>query len=81
VFAAGAGPGSREWTLVRPGPLTDEPGTGAVRIDLEPFRGDVPRDDVAAVLDALLAEPRSAHPILCVSSGSAPVEQALEAVL
>jgi len=72
---------SREWTLVRPGPLTDEPGSGAVRIGLEPFRGDVPRDDVAAVLDALLAQPRSAHLILYLSSGSTPVEQALEAVL
>jgi nucleoside-diphosphate-sugar epimerase len=72
---------TREWTIVRPGRLTDEPGRGTVRIDLEPFRGDVPRDDVAAALDALLAQPRSAHLILYVNGGDSPVEQALEAVL
>ena len=44
----------REWTIVRPGRLSDEPGDGLVRIDLEPFRGDVARADVAAVLDELL---------------------------
>ena len=72
---------SREWTIVRPGRLTDAPGSGTVRIDLEPFRGDVPRDDVAAVLDALLARPRWAHLILYVNGGKTPVEQAVEAVL
>ena len=72
---------SREWTIVRPGALTDDPGTGAVRIDLDPFRGRVPRADVAAVLDALLAQPRSAHLVLYVNGGDVPVEQALEAVL
>ena len=71
----------REWTIVRPGRLTDAPGSGTVRIDLEPFRGDVPRDDVAAVLDALLARPRWAHLILYVNGGETPVEQAVEAVL
>jgi nucleoside-diphosphate-sugar epimerase len=72
---------SREWTIVRPGPLTDEPGTGAVRIDREPFRGRVPRDDVAGVLDALLAQPRSAHLVLYVGGGDTPVEQAVDGVL
>ena len=71
----------REWTIVRPGRLTDAPGSGTVRIDLEPFRGEVPRDDVAAVLDALLARPRWAHLILYVNGGKTPVEQAVEAVL
>ena len=71
----------REWTIVRPGRLTDAPGSGTVRIDLEPFRDDVPRDDVAAVLDALLARPRWAHLILYVNGGETPVEQAVEAVL
>lgn len=72
---------TREWTIVRPGRLTDAPGSGRVRIDLEPFRGDIPRDDVAAVLDALLARQRWAHLILYVNGGETPVEQAVEAVL
>ncbi len=71
----------REWTIVRPGRLTDEPGTGHVRIDLEPYRGQITREDVAAVLDALLTEPRAARRILYVNGGETSVEQALEAIL
>jgi uncharacterized protein YbjT (DUF2867 family) len=71
----------RDWTIVRPGPLLDEPGNGKVRIDLAPFRGQVARDDVAAVLDALLAEERATRRILYVSAGETPIEQALDAVV
>jgi nucleoside-diphosphate-sugar epimerase len=71
----------RDWTIVRPGRLSDDPGTGRVAIELEPFRGEIPRDDVAAVLDALLHEPRAAHRILYVNAGTASIEQALEAML
>jgi uncharacterized protein YbjT (DUF2867 family) len=71
----------REWTIVRPGRLTDDPGSGRVRIDLEPFHGQIPRDDVAAVLDVLLQEPRAARRVLYVNAGSVAVEEALEAVL
>jgi nucleoside-diphosphate-sugar epimerase len=72
---------SRDWTIVRPGPLLDEPGSGKIRIDLAPFRGPVARDDVAAVLDALLAEERATGRILYVSAGETPIEQALDAVV
>jgi uncharacterized protein YbjT (DUF2867 family) len=71
----------REWTIVRPGRLTDEPGTGRARIDTEPFRGSVGRDDVAAVLAAVLAEPRSAGATLYVNGGDVPVLDALAAAL
>jgi uncharacterized protein YbjT (DUF2867 family) len=71
----------REWTIVRPGRLTDDPGTGRVRIQSEPFRGKVPRDDVAGVLDALLREPRATHRILYVNSGEDPIEQAINAAI
>jgi nucleoside-diphosphate-sugar epimerase len=69
----------REWTVVRPGRLTDEPGTGRVRIELEPFRGEVPRDDVAAVLEALLHPPRAERRILYVNGGEETIEEALQA--
>jgi nucleoside-diphosphate-sugar epimerase len=72
---------SRDWTIVRPGPLVDEPGSGKIRIDLAPFRGQVARDDVAGVLDALLAEERATGRILYVSAGDTPIEQALDAVV
>ncbi|TML00988.1 MAG: SDR family oxidoreductase [Actinobacteria bacterium] len=71
----------RDWTIVRPGRLTDEPGAGRVRVQVEPFRGEVPRDDVAAVLAAVLPEPRAFGATLYVNSGDDPVAAALEAAL
>ena len=71
----------RDWTIVRPGRLTDDSGTGRVRIASEPFRGRVPRDDVAAVLARLLHEPRASHLLLYVNGGEEPIERALEEVL
>jgi uncharacterized protein YbjT (DUF2867 family) len=71
----------RDWTIVRPGRLTDEEGRGRVRIDVDPFHGAVPRDDVAAVLDALLRRPAATHVILYVNAGEHPVEEALDALL
>lgn len=68
----------REWTIVRPGALTDDPGTGRLRIDVEPFRGAVPRDDVADLLVAVLRDPRASHRVLYVNGGEEPLAQALD---
>ena len=67
----------REWTILRPGRLTDDPGTGRVRLQSEPFRGQIARDDVAEVLDALLQEPRTAGAILYLNEGDETIEQAI----
>jgi nucleoside-diphosphate-sugar epimerase len=67
----------RAWTVVRPGPLTNDPGTGRARIGVEPFRDDVTRDDVAAVMAAVLAEPRSVGTVLYVGGGERPIADAL----
>ena len=69
-----------DWTIVRPGGLTDDPGTGRVRIDTA-FRGRITRDDVADVLARLLHDPRAARRLLYLGGGDEPVEQALEAAL
>jgi uncharacterized protein YbjT (DUF2867 family) len=71
----------REWTIIRPGLLGDEPGTGHVRIDTEPFREGVTRDDVAAVMALVLHEPRAVGKILYVGQGEDPIEWALEAAV
>ena len=71
----------RDWTIVRPGALTDEPGTGRVRIDTEPFRGRVPRDDVADVLAAVLHDKRANHRILYVNAGEESLDEALARAL
>lgn len=39
-----------DWTIIRPGGLTDDPGTGKVELGSDVGRGEVTRDDVAAVL-------------------------------
>jgi uncharacterized protein YbjT (DUF2867 family) len=71
----------RQWTIVRPGRLTDDRGMGRVRISTEPFRGAVARDDVAAVLEALLGDLRAAGVVLYVNGGEQPVEQALSGAI
>jgi nucleoside-diphosphate-sugar epimerase len=73
--------GDRAWTIVRPGRLTDEPGTGRVKVQTDAFRGEVPRDDVAALLAAVLAEPRAAGATLYVNGGDDAVDDALAAAL
>ncbi|VTR77738.1 SDR family oxidoreductase [Cellulomonas hominis] len=69
------------WTILRPGGLTDDAGTGHVRLGPEIPRGKVPRDDVAAVLLALLDEPRTAGLTLELSEGAVPVAAAIAAAL
>jgi nucleoside-diphosphate-sugar epimerase len=71
----------RDWTIIRPGTLTDDPGTGRLRIDTTPFRGEVPRDDVAELLAAVLPDPRAIHKVLYVNAGQEPWKEALDLVL
>jgi nucleoside-diphosphate-sugar epimerase len=70
----------RDWVILRPGRLVDEPGRGRVRLDTEPFHGQVSRDDLAAVLDALLQR-AVARLTLYVNGGEDPLEEALEECL
>jgi uncharacterized protein YbjT (DUF2867 family) len=67
----------RDWTIVRPGRLTDEPGTGAVRIDSSPFRGEISREDVAAVLEALLHDVPVSRQVFYLNGGGEDIRQAL----
>jgi uncharacterized protein YbjT (DUF2867 family) len=67
----------RDWTVVRPGMLTDDPGTGQVRIQEEPIRAEVTRDDVAAVLAAVVDESRAVSKVLYVVGGDDAIEDAL----
>ncbi len=71
----------RAWTVVRPVFLQDDQGTGRVRLDEQPLRGEVPRDDVAGVLAAVVHEPRSARRVLYASAGDDPIEEALARLL
>jgi uncharacterized protein YbjT (DUF2867 family) len=66
------------FTIVRPGSLTDDPGTGLVKLteDLGQ-RGPVPRDDVAAVLSAILADRLLVGRTVELFAGDTPIAEAL----
>ncbi len=66
-----------DWTILRPGALTMESGTGLVHLAEHTGRGQVPREDVAAVLLALLDEPRTAGLTLELVAGDTPIEEAV----
>lgn len=72
---------NRDWTIIRPGQLTDDPGTGLVRIESTPFRGSVPRADVAALIARLLPDPGAIGRVLYVNRGDQPLEQAVERIV
>jgi uncharacterized protein YbjT (DUF2867 family) len=69
-----------DWTILRPGRLTDDPGTGLVRLEAHTGRGPIPRDDVATVLAELIDTPATAGLTLELISGSAPVSVAVKSV-
>ena len=70
------------YTIVRPGGLTDEPGTGLIEVGMPLERcGEVTRDDVAATLLAVLAEPRTAGLTFDLLNGDAPIAEALASLL
>ncbi|MFJ8000060.1 SDR family oxidoreductase [Streptomyces sp. NPDC096310] len=68
-----------DWTILRPGALTDDAGTGLVALAGSTGRGAVPRDDVAAVLAALLETPGTAGLTLELIGGAVPVADAVKA--
>src|SRR4051794_15113365 len=70
-----------DWVVLRPGRLKDGPGTGSVRLDLDAHRGEVARDDVAAVLHAALHHPGAPGHVLYVNGGDVPVGEALDRVV
>jgi uncharacterized protein YbjT (DUF2867 family) len=69
---------SLDWTIVRPGSLTDDPGTGLVRVSADlGSRGPVPRDDVAAVLAATLTADHTIGKTFELFAGDTPIPDAL----
>lgn len=69
-----------DYTILRPGRLTDDPGIGQVELGPDIPRGEVPRADVAAVLAQLLETPETAGLELDLVTGDTPVEEAVEKV-
>lgn len=66
-----------DWTILRPGRLTDDPPTGTVRLGPKVESGAVTRADVAAVVVALLDEPASVGQVLELVGGDTPISEAI----
>jgi uncharacterized protein YbjT (DUF2867 family) len=67
-----------DWTILRPGSLTNDPGTGLVLLAEKTGHGSVPRDDVAAVLAGLCDTPAAIGRTLDLIAGNTPVAEALK---
>lgn len=68
------------WTIVRPGRLTDGDGTGRVTLARHVDRGEVAREDVAAVLLATLDDDGTAGHTFELVGGDTPIPEALAAL-
>ena len=64
-------------TIVRPGGLTNDPGTGRVQVAEDTGNGSIPREDVAAVLAAVLATPGTIGVAFDLVSGEVPIDEAV----
>jgi uncharacterized protein YbjT (DUF2867 family) len=67
-------------TVVRPGRLTNNGGTGRVNLGESVPRGQISRDDVAAVLATVLDSPNTIGRTLDLIGGDTPVAEAVEAI-
>lgn len=70
-----------DWTILRPGRLTDDQGTGRVHLAEHVERDEISRDDVAAVSRTLLDTPATAGMTLELVTGDTPVQQAVQALV
>lgn len=68
-----------DWTVLRPGALIDMPGTGRVHLGTSVAHGSVTRDDVAALLVAILDEPATVGLTLEAVHGEDLVDAAVQA--
>jgi uncharacterized protein YbjT (DUF2867 family) len=68
-----------DYTIVRPGSLTDDPGTGTVELAASRgSRGEIPREDTAHVIVATLERENTFGKTFEVISGDTPIEEALD---
>lgn len=66
-----------DWTIVRPGSLTNEPGTGRIMVGPSVPGGSIPRADVAATIAALLETGAASRTQFELVSGDDPIAEAL----
>jgi len=67
-----------DYTIVKPGRLTDEPGSGRVKLGKSLDRGEIPRQDVATIIASVIENPKTIGLTFDALSGQTPVKEALE---
>lgn len=70
-----------DWTILRPGALTTNDGTGRITIADEVPRGSISRADLARLIIEVLDEPRSSGHSWEVTNGDVPVDEAIAPLL
>ncbi len=70
-----------DWTIIRPGALTNDAPSGLVDLGTHVSRSEVPRADVAAVVTAALTDDRAIGQQWNLVSGDAPVPEAISRAL
>ncbi|WP_409291635.1 SDR family oxidoreductase [Peribacillus sp. SCS-37] len=65
------------YTIIRPGALLNEPGTGKVKAASNLERGSIPREDVAAAIFAALQEEKVYNRAFDIVQGDSSIEDAL----
>ncbi|AEB23144.1 MULTISPECIES: SDR family oxidoreductase [Bacillus] len=66
------------YTIIRPGGLLNDPGTGNIKAAADLERGSISRDDVANTVIASLDEPNTYEKAFDLTAGSTPVREALK---
>lgn len=70
-----------DWTILRPGRLTDDVGTGLVALGRDVARAEVPRADVAATIAAVLDDERTTGRQWNLVGGQVPIAEAVDHAL
>lgn len=69
-----------DWTIVHPGILVDSPGTNRVKVGLGMEVNEIPREDVARALVAVLLNDHTIKQEFELLAGEVPVEDAIQSL-
>lgn len=67
-----------DYTIIRPGGLTNDPGTGKIKAAVDLERGKIPREDVASTIVASLENSHTIGKAFDLIGGDTPIEDALK---
>lgn len=69
-----------DYTIIHPGLLTNNEGTGNIKAGSEVERGEIPREDVARVIVATLENEKTIGKEFQVVTGTTPIKEAVDSL-